>query len=239
MASRNLALAVALGLAAALATSVASAGDAEQQQQQPSVAAAAPLYKLPKVGKPTGRVGGGRRGAGSDLPALYALVPDHVGYTTQRQPTLYWFLPEGAKGDLRFELTLIDEASVEPLIDRPLASPPSPGLNRIQLAGSGVKLEPGQEYQWSVALVPDKNDRSKDVVSSGWIEVVAPPDDLAARVEAAGPDGAAAVYGANGLWYDTLAAAIADVERNPSATAPRQRLAGLLAEAGLPADAAR
>jgi hypothetical protein len=232
MARRILVLAVALALAFAFAAGGAAAEDADGKG--PAVAAAAPLYKLPKVGKPTGRVGGGRRGAGSELPAVYALVPDHVGYTTQRQPVLYWFLSESVEGNLRFELTLIDEDSVAPLVDRAFETQPSPGLNRIRLADHGLELEPGEEYQWSIALVPDRQDRSKDVVSSGWIEVVPAPAALPGQLAAAGPAGAAAIYGEHGLWYDTLAAAIADVERQPTEATPRERLATLLTQAGLP-----
>jgi len=229
-----------LVLATSLTWFGAGVAAAEEPADQPSeLAAAAPLYQLPKVGKPTGRIGGGRRGAGSELPSLYALVPDHVGYTTESQPTLYWFLSERAAGNLRFELTLIDEDSVEPLVDRAFESTPSPGLNRVRLADHGLSLEPGEEYQWSIALVPDAGDRSKDVVSSGWIEVVPAPEDLASRLEAAGPDGAAAVYGAQGLWYDTLAAAVADLERHPDDASRRERLAVLLSQVGLPPDAAK
>jgi hypothetical protein len=199
-----------------------------------NVAASPAIYQLPKVGKPTGRVGGGRRGTGDALPGLYALVPDHVGYTTARQPVLYWYLSEAVSGNVRLELTLIDEKSVDPLLDRQFPAPAKPGLQAIRLADYGVSLEPGQEYQWSVSLVPDASDRSKDVVSSGWIEVVAAPDDLEAKLAAAGPDGAPQVYGAAGLWYDTLAASAARLERDPNNPRYRSDLDRLLAEVGLP-----
>jgi hypothetical protein len=232
MARRIIVLAGALALALALGAGGTAAEEAEEDR--PAVAAAPPLYKLPKVGKPTGRIGGGRRGTGGELPSVYALVPDHVGYTTQRQPVLYWFLSQPVEGNLRFELTLIDEDSVAPLVDRAFETPPSPGLNRIRLADHGLELAPGEEYQWSIALVPDRQDRSQDVVSSGWIEVVPAPAALSEQLAAAGPAGAAAVYGEHGLWYDTLAAAIADTERQPGEATSRERLATLLTQAGLP-----
>jgi hypothetical protein len=198
------------------------------------VAASPPIYQLPKVGKPTGRVGGGRRGSGDALPGLYAVVPDHVGYTTSRQPVLYWYLSERVNGNVHLELTLIDEKSVDPLLDRQFPAPAQPGLQAIRLADYGVSLEPGQEYQWSVSLVPDTSDRSKDVVSSGWIEVVTAPDDLDAKLAAAGENGAPEVYGAAGLWYDTLAASAARLERDPANPRYRGELDRLLAEVGLP-----
>jgi len=65
------------------------------------------------------------------------------------------------------------------------------------------------------------------------------PEGMQERLGAAGPDGAAAVYGAAGLWYDTLDAAYERVRANPDAPTYRQQLAALLEQVGLPADAAR
>lgn len=223
-------------LALLLGAPALAASDGADDSQ--TVAASSSVYQLPKVGKPTGRVGGGRRGIGADTPDVYVLVPDHVGTTASRQPTLFWFMSDGATGELKFELTLIDESSVDPVIDSDFPTPAKPGVQRIDLAEHGVSLSPGEEYQWSIALVTDSEERSKDVVSSGWIELLAETGDLEARVAQAGPAGAAAVYGAEGLWYDTLRAAIEQVQRSPSDAASREQLAGLLAGAGLPDEAA-
>lgn len=212
---------------------------AEQHGEAPdAVSAAPPVYQLPKVGKPTGRVGGGRRGTGG-LPDLYVLVPDHVGYTASTQPVLYWYLSEQAKGDVRFEVTLIDEGSPNPMVDQHLPAPGESGLQAIRLADYGVSLRPGQEYQWSISLVPEPGDRSKDVVSSGWIEVIPPPDGLDSQLAQAGPGGAAVVYGAAGLWYDTLDATASRVRSQPDDARARSDLAGLLSQVGLPESAAK
>ena len=205
----------------------------------PAVSSAPPpLYQLPKVGKPRGRIGGGRRGAMGPAAELHALVPDHVGQTASAQPSLYWYLAEPA-GEVAFELTLIDSTSIDPLVDVRLDRPTRAGLQRVRLADFGVELLPGQEYQWSVAAVPDPEDHSKDVVASGWIERVAAPEDMPARLRAAGEDGAASVYGAAGLWYETLDAACERVRENPDSAADRQRLATLLEQVGLPPAAAQ
>ncbi len=217
----------------------ASPGAVGPSSATPPVSAAAPVYQLPKVGKPRGRIGGGRRGPGDAAPDLHALVPEHVGQTASAQPTLYWYLAEPVAGDVAFELTLIDATSVEPLVDARLERPASAGIQRVRLADLGIALEPGQEYQWSIAVVPDPKDHSKDVVASGWIERVPAPEGMQEKLGAAGPDGAAAVYGAAGLWYDTLEAACERVRANPDEPAYRQQLATLLEQVGLPVDAAR
>jgi len=233
------ALAPAAGGAAEEKPPVGSApGAAASPSETPPVAAAPPLYQLPKVGKPRGRIGGGRRGPIGATADLHVLVPEHVGQTTSAQPTLYWYLAEPVQGAVAFELALIDATSVDPVADVHLERPASAGVQRVRLADLGVKLEPGQEYQWSIAVVSDPQDHSKDVVASGWIERVPPPEGMEERLGAAGPDGAAAVYGAAGLWYDTLDAAYERVRANPDTPSYRQQLAALLEEVGLPAAAA-
>jgi hypothetical protein len=62
---------------------------------------------------------------------------------------------------------------------------------------------------------------------------------MQARLAAAGPDGAASVYGAAGLWYDTLDATCERVREHPDTPAYRQQLSALLEQVGLPPDAAR
>jgi hypothetical protein len=203
-----------------------------------AASAPAPVYRLPKVGKPRGRIGGGRRGPIASSATLHALVPDHVGQTTSAQPSFYWYIDEPVNADVVLEVTLVDENSIDPMLDRRLERPAGAGLQRIRLAELGVSLEPDQEYQWSVAVVPDATDHSKDVVASGWVQRVAAPDALAQQLSAAGPDGAVSVYGEAGLWYDMLDAAFERVRANPESDAYREQLATLLEQAGLPGEAA-
>src|SRR5688500_14153006 len=85
--------------------------------------ASMPIYKPPRVGTPAGRVGGGTRGLGV-LPTLYVLAPNHVGLTTQAQPSLYWYLSQSTTTPI--ELTVIDAQGVSPLLETRLqASIPS------------------------------------------------------------------------------------------------------------------
>ena len=241
LAIASLAFALAVASPAALAAEEGSSGT-------PPVATAAsppdatkvspPVYRLPKVGKPRGRIGGGRRGPIAGVAEVRALVPDHVGQTTSPQPSLYWYLAEPVSGDVILELTVVDETSIDPLLDRRLDRPAVAGLQRVRLSELGVSLEPGQEYQWSVAVVPDPEDHSKDIVASGWVQRVPASDSLAEQLAAAGPEGAASVYGEAGLWYDMLDAAVERVRASPESEAYRQQHAELLEQAGLPTEAA-
>jgi hypothetical protein len=191
-------------------------------------------YRLPAVGKPRRRIGGGRRGPGDPLPELWALVPEHVAQTTSEHPSLFWYLSDTTPGSVAFELALIDEGSVEPIVDVRLPAPSAKGLQRIDLRAQGVSLRPRQEYQWSLALVVDPERRSRDVVATGWIERVPAPDSLDERLAAAGPEGAAGVYAESGLWYDALAAIWELGQRSPADAEAQRQLDALLAQVGLP-----
>lgn len=193
-----------------------------------------PLYALPQVGKPRGRVGGGRRSAGAALPEVYALVPDHVGQTASEQPVLYWYLSSDAPATVKFELTLLDEESIDPLVDAKIESPERSGLQRVVLEDHGIRLTPGEEYQWSVAIVSDDENRSDDVVSSGWVERVSIAEEVSAAAAAASDADRVWVYGQAGLWYDALDAAYLEMMENPGDPKARAQFERLLSEAELP-----
>jgi hypothetical protein len=148
-----------------------------------------------------------------------ALVPEHVGLTAQAQPSLYWRFEGTAAPGARFEIALTDGEAIDPLVERALGGPLVPGLQRIDLADLGVSLAIGPEYEWSVALVVDPEERSKDLVTTGWIRRVPAPEL---------PSGDAATRAAHGLWYDALDAAARDPAGRPA-------LAALLSQVGLDA----
>jgi hypothetical protein len=142
------------------------------------------------------------------------------------------------QADVVLELTLMDDAAIDPMLDRRLAPPLRPGLQRISLSDYGVRLRPGRVYQWSVALVPDPGDHAKDVVASGWIELVPEPDGLAGRLASAEPERAVTIYGAAGIWYEMVDAAYDAIDRHPDDPRYRAQLASLLEQSGLPGAAA-
>jgi len=204
-----------------------------QVSAPPPAATGGVVYKPPKFGKPAQTVGGGSRGSADKVPALFVVTPDHVGQTSSAQPSLFWFIDRVPDAALRIEFTLFDEEGVEPLVETTLAAPKRVGIHRVRLADYGVQLSPGIEYEWSVALVLDANERSKDIVATGWIDRVEPSDQLAARLATEGRAGTAGVYANEGLWYDAMAALSDQIDRNPADTGPQQQRADLLRQVGL------
>jgi hypothetical protein len=192
--------------------------------------------KVVKSGDATSvRVTGGSRGTGDATVTLDVLAPDEVGETTMEQPSLFWFQSKPAEA--KFELTLLQENKVKPVIQVSIERSSKAGIQRLKLSDHGAKLTTGVEYQWVVALVLDADNRSKDLVASGVIKRIEPSADLKQKVAKAAPASLAAVYADAGIWYDALSVLSDQIEARPNDQALRQTRADLLRQVGLKAAA--
>jgi hypothetical protein len=199
---------------------------------QPTASTDAPVYKPPLRGAPASRIGGGTRGLSVQAaPTIAVLAPDHTGYTTSAQPTLYWYLSR--QTPVKIEVTLLDEAGVKPLVEKTLQSPLPAGIQALSLKELGVTLTPGVEYRWHVALVNDPKQRSGDVTSSGTVRVVPVPDALKSRLAQTPAAGRASVFAEEGMWYDAIEALVQRINAAPGDQGLRDQLNGLLAQVGL------
>ena len=188
------------------------------------------LYVPPEIGVPSRRIGAGTRGMGRQA-SLQILAPDHLGYTTLEQPTLYWYLAERTTTPIVF--TIREERSVEPLVDVELPSPSEAGVQAVRLAEHGVKLRLGTSYQWFISLVPDPARRSRDFTVGAWISRREPDDALRARLAGAENTSKESVYAQSGLWYDAIGALSSRIASAPSDRKLREERAALLEQVGL------
>lgn len=195
-------------------------------------AADAPVYRPPSRGAPGGRVGGGTRGPQGNLFVLSVLAPDHSGFTTNEQPSLYWFI--SGPTSLPVELTVMDPQGVQPILETRLPSPIKPGVQRVRLADYKVHLSPGAAYRWFVAVVPDADRRSKDILAGGAIERVETPQELKSKLGQAAKKDLPSVYAEAGIWYDALGAISDLIEAAPQDQELRKQRAAMLAQVGLP-----
>jgi hypothetical protein len=207
----------------------------EAQTQAPATTLAAPVYKPPLRGAPGGRVGGGTRGTGGgrEVFVLSVLAPDHTGLTMQEQPSLYWFISSVASSPV--ELTVMDPRATQPVLEVRIPSPVQRGVHRIRLADHGVRLSPGVAYRWYVAVVPDPDRRSKDILAGGTIERVETPAELSAKLARASKTEVPFLYAEAGLFYDALTAISELIETAPEDPGLQKQRATLLAQVGLPA----
>jgi Domain of Unknown Function (DUF928) len=212
-------------------TSQPSDQNLKDQSKKTEAPASVPVYTPPKRGAPGGRVGGGTRGIQREVFILSVLAPDHSGFTTSEQPSLYWFISSWTS--LPVELTVMDPQGIKPILETRLPPPVAAGVHRIRLSDYNIRLAPGAAYRWFVSVVPDGDRRSKDITAGGAIERVEMPEGLKAKVAQAPKSDLPSLYGEAGLWYDTVAAISELIEAAPQDQALRKQRTALLAQVGL------
>ena len=193
--------------------------------------ATAPVYQPPKRGAPAGRVGGGTRGNQREVFVLSVLAPDHSGFTINEQPSLYWFISNSTS--IPVELTVMDAQGIQPILETKIPAPVQAGVHRIRLSDYNVRLAHGAAYRWFVTVVPDADRRSKDILAGGAVERVEIPTELKAKLAGAAKTELPAIYGAAGLWYDTVAAISELIDAAPQDQTLRKQRTALLSQVGL------
>lgn len=189
------------------------------------------IYRPPSRGAPLARVGAGTRGHGMPGTELYVLTPDHIGFTTKAQPTLYWYVSEPVSA--RFEFALIKDNSLETVTEAELSAINQPGIQKLSLKDHAVNLAPGVEYQWFIALVGDEKQRSRDIVASGIIKRVQPVQALSVKLDTMASEQQVIAYAGEGFWYDALETISTLIESRPGNQHLREMRASLLDQVGL------
>jgi hypothetical protein len=103
---------------------------------------------------------------------------------------------------MQFELTLNsdDETILDIQHDQALDS----GILSVNLEDTDVSLKPDVSYEWVIALIPDPDDRAKDITSSTIIQRTSPTEELNARLKQASLEQHPYIYAEAGIWYDAL-----------------------------------
>ena len=206
-----------------------SAAESSQAAQKP--AAESLVYVPPRRGAPAlhRRYGGGTRGGIGAPPAILALAPaDHAALTSKEQPVLYWFA--SSRIETPVEVSLTDENGEAPEFEGTMTPPIEAGIHPIRLTDYGVRLVPGKQYRWSVALVFDPERRSKDILTYGWVQRVEKTGQASTRSKESTTDLARA-----GLWYDAVMAISGQIDAAPTDRNLRRERALLLDQVKLTA----
>lgn len=151
---------------------------------------------------PGRRIGGGTRGECliGNQP-LVALNPaNNLGVTARDRPSLYFAVP---KFDESYPIEFVlHDASGNSVYKTALEAGKNKGIVGIQLPQNTLKT--GQDYQWYFSVVCDADDRSQNMVLSGWLRRVSPKIALK---EASGLEAGinlAQSYQKAGLWSDAI-----------------------------------
>jgi hypothetical protein len=221
---------VAAALLLGLQVAGLQAADDDTPSAKDATAPQAIVYNPPLRGAPQARVGGGTRGGGSEA-VLQVLAPDHVGLTTQAQPTLYWYARTPSIA--RFEVALIDAEGIDPLLEVEADAGKAAGIQHLNLGDYGISLQPGMSYQWSVALVADADSRAMDLVASGVIERIELDGSQDKRIKGSSGMQRVQALAGEGLWYDALDEVSQLIAASPDDASLRAARNQLLVQVGL------
>jgi len=190
-------------------------------------------YTPPKDAVSGSRVDGdgGSRGGGGNQPSLYVLAPNHTALTTRAQPSLFWY--QSGPANTRFELTVVEPKKAKPLLKVGADKADQPGIHRLLLGKYNVTLTPGVTYRWTIALVPDRANRSQDLIASGTIQRTEPDAQFVSALAGAQGLDKASLFAGKGFWYDALEVVTNEIDAAPKDKSLRLQRAALLDQAGL------
>ncbi|MBW4523047.1 MAG: DUF928 domain-containing protein [Scytolyngbya sp. HA4215-MV1] len=195
-------------------------------------------YTPPKRRGPRRTAGAGARGCQGPIEvAMMPLVPDgYAGLTLSGHPTLFWYMPIASE----VELVLTEIHAPAPLLDTRLTV--QAGITQFTLPKDAPELLVGRNYRWSISMVcPGFNRESARPFAQGYIERIAPPPEVTQQLAAVSKTGSpienllqkAEIYGAAGIWYDTLAAVSSAYFVNPQDSSLLDARLSLLEQVGL------
>jgi hypothetical protein len=142
------------------------------------------------------------------------LVPaSKIGSTIAEYPSIVWYMPKSSASAVEFvlsdangqEIYSVNYALTKMFVEGE-GEVSAHGLMSLTLPALAhlTPLEIGQDYQWELVLVCDREDRSGDVISVGGIRRVQLDPTLASRIQQATPPERVALYADARVWYETL-----------------------------------
>lgn len=190
-------------------------------------------------GSPRTTTGGASRGvcslasgetAENKKPAI-ALIPNtDAELTTQAHPMIFLYVPDAAIASA--ELSLWDQ-NQKGLYQTNISLSGRSGIVGIKLPDAAPSLEVGNRYKWSLALICDRAQRSRDVVVEGWIERTQLTSTLEEQIGTVEPLQRARLYAQNRIWYEALET-LAELRRDrPEDTSIATEWQNLLQSVGL------
>jgi len=205
----------------------------KENESTKKTSAAQIVYVPPVRGAPTTRtIGAGTRGSYSQQSLdLLVMAPDHTGWTSTHEPTLYWYINQELP--VPVEITLINEAAEDPLLETVLEPTHHVGFHGLSLKDHNVQLKPGIEYQWFVSAVVDAQHRSNDILASGTIQYISGSEQFKQRLVNQSASSVAVFYASEGYWYDAIHTLETEIKRRPDNVELQKQKTQLLLQAKL------
>ncbi len=163
---------------------------------------------------------------------LEPLAPSQTGYTSNAQPTIYFYLSDPSSDPIQFVLNRRDQ--IDPVLTYTIELNPqtgqiAAGIHAIDLSKHPIRLEKNVEYEWFVLIILDQEERSSDFLASATIKYV--EDKM--KSPSANDIESLKNLAARGLWYDTVQGLNTLIENHPDNAELHQQLQHLLKQVNL------
>ncbi len=217
---------------------------ANHGQTLPSHSVFQAKFDPPDEGEPDDTAGGASRDSGKCPQDAIALSPSITplmpatsqGLTVADHPTFFVYVPQTSAQKAFFSLK---DSNEDYYYQVTLPLPETPGIISFTLPDDAPALEIGKSYQWSFVTICGEKLAVDDPRVEGRIERVELNSARISQLENLSPLERTALYGADGIWFDTLTT-LADLRRShPEDSTLAARWEALLESVGLEAIATK
>lgn len=190
-------------------------------------------------GLPTHRRDGGSRGVQDSCLAntanqnLMALIPEKaVGINAAASPKLFFYVPK-IKETSTLEFVLRNQK--DQLIYETFLSTEGNGIMSVEVPGevNSSLLKADQNYHWYLSMICNNHQRSRDIVSEGWMRQKAIDQNLQEKLNNASSLEKVAIYREQGIWFDALSVVAENLDSVTEKTLMQQQWSEILRSVGL------
>jgi hypothetical protein len=136
------------------------------------------------------------------------LVPENNPVlTTVERPQLFFYIPKTSKTSVKGFEFVLQNANKQVIYQKKYKVHQKPGIFSLDLPADKNQplLEVEREYNWYLVIICERTDPSYDLVVAGTVRRILPDQNLTSKLKKASPRERAALYAANGIWYNSLA----------------------------------
>lgn len=171
-------------------------------------------------------------------PIIVPIAPDRVGFTGKISPSLCWILIGEPPAGSRIKLVLVDNRSIQPILESQLPHSYLANNNEtcqcVSLKDFSVELEPDVQYHWYVSLILKPESRKYDNIAVGG---VIERCDISVCVFAIVTDRCnkegVVRLAKQGIWYDAISCLCDLIKSDPDDKSLREMMHSLLRQGGL------
>ncbi len=145
-------------------------------------------------------------------PSVTPLLPaSRHGLTMAEHPTFFVYVPQTSAQKALF---VLKDDKEDYYYQKTIPIPRTAGIISFKLPTDAPALEIGKNYEWSFVMICGEAIRPDSPRVIGQIQRIAPNPALSRQAGNLSPLERAALYGKDGIWYDTLTS-LAEQKRTP------------------------